>query len=636
MDERVTTGVPGHGGPSVAAPLSRDRVVCPTCGTDITEADLYRRLRVCESCERHFPLTAIERIELLVDHHSFKEMHADLHSSDPLRFADRLPYPQRLREAQERAHLDEAAVIGTAAIGDRECVLIVLDFAFLGGTMGTVVGEKVTLALEFAAERRLPCIAVCSSGGARMQEGMLSLVQMAKTAAAAMRLHRARVPLITVLTDPTTGGVYASFANQGDVILAEPGALIGFAGPRVIEQTTGERAPEGTHRAEFLLEHGLLDAIVPRVRLWGALATLLGFTARRYHVARRSSSRQAESAPPPVLESPGAAWDAVQLARHPERPTAIDYIGRIFPAFVELHGDRLYGDDPAIVVGLGELGERAVVVIAQERGRGVERERRRGGRPYPEGYRKAHRMLRLAARWNLPVLTFIDTPGAYPGFEAEARGLALALSECLGYMSVVPVPTIATVIGEGGSGGALALAVADRILMQEHAIYSVIAPEGAAAIIYRDAGRAADLASALKLTARDCMQLGVVDAIVPEPQDGAHRDPDYAATLLRAHLLDALIALGDTTGQRLIDERYKRFRGMGRDLSRYQQMVGREVEALAHRVRPERRIRDRFTRLAEILSDRFPHRDGENPEETQIPSAQPAGARLGVPRDGDG
>jgi acetyl-CoA carboxylase carboxyl transferase subunit beta len=441
-----------------------------------------------------------------------------------------------------------------------------------------------------------------------------------------MRLHRARVPLITVLADPTTGGVYASFANQGDIILAEPGALIGFAGPRVIEQTTGEKAPEGTHRAEFLLEHGLIDAIVPRTRLRGALASLLGFTTRHYRMARRVPQRQPGPVAPSAEESPGAAWEAVQLARHPERPTALDYIGRIFPAFVELHGDRLYGDDPAIVAGLAELGDRAVMIIAQERGRGAERERRRGGRPYPEGYRKAHRMLRLAARWNLPVLTFIDTPGAYPGFEAEARGLALALSECLGYMSVVPVPTIATVIGEGGSGGALALAVADRVLMQEHAIYSVIAPEGAAAILYRDAGQAAELASALKLTARDCLHLGVVDAVVPEPQDGAHLDPDYAATLLRSQLLDGLLSLGDAGGQRLIDERYKRFREMGRDLSRYQQLVDREVEALERSVGPERRLRGRFTRLAEILADRFPHRESERPEDTQLVADQPAPA----------
>jgi acetyl-CoA carboxylase carboxyl transferase subunit beta len=598
---------------------------CPTCGADPTGDTLYARLGVCGVCGHHFPLGATRRIATLADHGSFVETDAGLRSTDPLGFTDRLPYPERLQEARSRTGLGEAVVTGSARIGGHECILIVVDFQFLGGTMGTVVGEKVTRALELGSERRLPCIAVCSSGGARMQEGMLSLVQMAKTTAAAVRLHAARVPLITVLADPTTGGVYASFANQGDVILAEPGALIGFAGPRVIEQTTGEQAPEGTHRAEFLLAHGLLDAIVARPRLAGYLATLLDFfsASARYRLSRRHGHDEGQ---PPVATATdtdaAAAWDAVRLARHPDRPTALDYIRRILPSFVELHGDRLYGDDPAIVAGVARLGERAIVVIAQERGRGGDRERRRGGRAFPEGYRKAVRMLRLAARWNVPVVTFIDTPGAYPGFEAEARGLALALSDCLGVMSAVPVPTIAAVIGEGGSGGALALAVADRILMQEHAIYSVIAPEGAAAILYRDAGRAAELASALKLTARDCQRLGVVDALVPEPEGGAQLDPDYAAARLRAAILDALLALGARDGRRLADDRYRKFRHMGHDAAPYHRAVAREVEEVTRRAGPLGRARQRLRELTDHLVEGHPT-GGEG--EPEAPDAAPGG-----------
>ncbi|HET8625886.1 MAG TPA: acetyl-CoA carboxylase carboxyltransferase subunit alpha/beta [Thermomicrobiales bacterium] len=614
-----------------AAPDAAPRFLCPSCGSDITDTPQYTRLRVCETCHRHFALGAAERIASLVDYGTFRETSADLRSADPLGFADRLPYPERLAEARRRTGLREAAVTGTAHLDGHECVLAVLDFNFLGGTMGTVVGEKVTLALELAAERKLPCIAVCSSGGARMQEGMLSLVQMAKTTAAAVRLHAARVPFITVLTDPTTGGIYASFANQGDVILAEPGALIGFAGPRVIEQTTGEKPPEGSHRAEFLLEHGMIDAIVERPRLRGTLAALLGLFAGRYQVSRRG--RAAEALPGPEPAPPESAWDAVRLARHPERPTSLDYIRRIVPNFVELHGDRAFGDDPAVITGLGDLGERAVVVVGQERGHGAERKTRREGRMYPEGYRKVMRMLRLAARWNMPVLTFIDTPGAYPGFEAEARGLAMALAECIGLMSAVPVPVVATVIGEGGSGGALALAVADQILMLENAIYSVIAPEGAAAILYRDAGRAAELASALKLTARDCKDLGVVDTLVPEPEGGAHLDPDFAATQLRAYLLDALLALGDTPGRKLVEERYRKFRRMGREIAHYQEVVDREVGELARRVGPVSRAWSQLRVLTESLADRLPHR-GEDSQEPEA-AAEDAAAGGGEAADRD-
>jgi acetyl-CoA carboxylase carboxyl transferase alpha subunit len=205
-----------------------------------------------------------------------------------------------------------------------------------------------------------------------------------------------------------------------------------------------------------------------------------------------------------------------------------------------------------------------VMLIAQERGRGdAEREHRHGGRMAPEGYRKAARAMRLAASWRLPVVTLIDTPGAALDFDSEARGLAPSISQCLATMSILPVPAVAAVIGEGGSGGALALGVADRILMQENAIYSVIAPEGAAAILYRDAQKARDLADALKLTAADCKLLGVVDTLVPEPEGGAHHDHDYAALLLKNFILDALVELRKTGANRLLEDRYRKFRRMG-------------------------------------------------------------------------
>src|ERR671932_1234057 len=259
--------------PADAAP-SEPPANCPACAAP-AQGTTFERYRVCGSCRYHFPLTALERINLLADPDSFQPSNPSLVSVDPLLFHDRVSYRERLERARRETGLNEAVVTGTARINGRDCVLAVFEFNFMGGSMGSVVGEKVALALELAAERRYPFIGIVSSGGARMQEGMLSLVQMGKTAAAAMRLHQAGVPSVTVLTNPTTGGVYASFASQGDFLFAEPGALIGFAGPRVIEQLTGEKPPEGTHTAEFLLEHGQLDGVVDRGRLRGVLATLL-------------------------------------------------------------------------------------------------------------------------------------------------------------------------------------------------------------------------------------------------------------------------------------------------------------------------------------------------------------------------
>lgn len=569
--------------------------ICPSCSA-LTEGTAWQRYRVCGTCRYHFQLTAVERIDLLADPESFKASHPSLVSVDPLLFSDRVSYRDRLERARRETGLNEAVVTGTARINGRDCVLAVLDFHFMGGSMGSVVGEKVALALEFAAERRQPFISVVSSGGARMQEGMLSLVQMGKTTAAAMRLHQAGVPSITVLTNPTTGGVYASFASQGDFLFAEPGALIGFAGPRVIEQLTGQPPPAGTHTAEFLLEHGQLDGVVDRARLRGVLATLLQLfnsggpgEVRTSHVPYR-----------PPTSPPPSAWPEVQLARREDRPTSADYIRRLMPQFVELRGDRVFGDDRAVIAGIGDLAGMTVCAIGQERGHGDPT--RNGGRLGAEGFRKAARIMRLAAELRFPLVTFIDTPGAHLDYDSEARGLAGALSSCLANMSVLPIPVVSVVIGEGGSGPALALGVADRILMQEHAVYSVIAPEGAAAIVHRDAARAQEIADALKMTAYDCLVLGVVDAIVPEPENGAHVDPDYAALLLRGEIVSSLIELRKRDPRRLVDERWRKFRRMGEFQRLVEAAEGQRAEAL------RTALRRAFGSLAQ-LRERWPARE---------------------------
>ncbi|MBU1879637.1 MAG: acetyl-CoA carboxylase carboxyl transferase subunit beta, partial [Chloroflexi bacterium] len=231
-------------------------IICPQCNAELTGAPVYARYGVCDECGHHFRISARQRLLQLADPGTFRQHFRTVGSVDPLEFADKIPYPARLREAQEKTGLREAVLTGIGEIGGIRAALAVVDFEFLGGSMGSAVGEKITLAFEMAQRRRLPMITVVSSGGARMQEGMLSLMQMAKTAGAAARLHEARLPYISVLANPTTGGMYASFANLGDVTLAEPQALIGFAGPRVIEQVTGQPLPPGSHTAESVLEHG--------------------------------------------------------------------------------------------------------------------------------------------------------------------------------------------------------------------------------------------------------------------------------------------------------------------------------------------------------------------------------------------
>jgi len=258
------------------------------------------------------------------------------------------------------------------------------------------------------------------------------------------------------------------------------------------------------------------------------------------------------------------SWDRVQLARHPKRPHTLDYIQRLIADFQELHGDRAYSDDHAIIAGMGWLDGRAVMILGQQKGRDTKQKLFRNfGMPKPEGYRKAMRVMELAAKFSRPVVTLLDTPGAYPGIDAEERGQAEAIAQNLREMSRLPVPIVVAVIGEGGSGGALGLGVGNRIFMLENAIYSVISPESCAAIIYRDSGKAPQAAEALKMTAADLLDLGLIDGIIPEPGEGAHTDPDMAAEALRITLRESLGELASLAPSQLVADRYDKFRRMG-------------------------------------------------------------------------
>jgi acetyl-CoA carboxylase carboxyl transferase subunit alpha len=257
-------------------------------------------------------------------------------------------------------------------------------------------------------------------------------------------------------------------------------------------------------------------------------------------------------------------WQRVQLARHPKRPYALDYLQRIASEFIELHGDRRFGDDHAIIGGLATIDDRRVMVIAQQKGRDTKENLMRNfGSPHPEGYRKALRLMQLAEKFDLPVVSFVDTPGAYPGVGAEERHIAEAIAVNLREMMVLKTPLVAVILGEGGSGGALGIAVCDSVLIMENAYYSVISPEGCAAILWKDRANAAQAAAALKLTAKDLLELEIVDEVIPEPLGGAQKDYDAAAVALKKDLLKHLAKLMDKKTPELLEVRYKKYRKMG-------------------------------------------------------------------------
>ena len=538
---------------------------CNKCGAAILTDEVINGKYIGPKCHGYFRIPAYKRIELVTDAGSFEEWDAKIDEGErPENPLDFRGYTEKVKALRVKTGLDEAVVTGKATICGYPVVIGVCDGRFMMASMGHAVGEKITRAVERATEERLPVVLFTCSGGARMQEGIISLMQMAKTSAALKRHSDAGFLYIPVLTDPTTGGVTASFAMLGDIILAEPGALIGFAGPRVIEQTIGQKLPEGFQRAEFLLEHGFVDRIVTRDEMTEVLGQILKMHTvtdekKEECPEKKKENRKNISA----VKENVSAWEHVLKSREKERPVGKDYIDRLFTDFVELHGDRYYKDDPAVVGGIAYFHGKAVTVIAQCKGKTTKENLERNfAMPSPEGYRKALRLMKQAEKFQRPVICFVDTPGAFCGMEAEERGQGEAIARNLYEMSALKVPVLSIVIGEGGSGGALALAVADEVWMMENAVYSVLSPEGFASILWKDSKRASEAAGVMRLTAADLKELKVIEEIICEPE--VYREDTMVPVLceLEEKMEHFLEQYGSLSEKQLTDRRYDRFRRM--------------------------------------------------------------------------
>ncbi len=541
---------------------------CNKCGAAIIAEDVREGNYICPKCHGYFRVHARRRIEMVTDADSFEEWDQELASCNPLHFKG---YEEKLRSLQEKTGLKEAVITGKAEIEGQPVVIGVCDGRFLMASMGEAVGEKITRAIERATEEKFPVILFACSGGARMQEGIVSLMQMAKTSAALKRHSDAGQLYISVLTDPTTGGVTASFAMLGDIILAEPNALIGFAGPRVIEQTIGQKLPKGFQRSEFLLEHGFIDRIVEREELKEVLGHILrmhGLSDKKAGEEKQRESIQQDGDTGRALgkcdrQAQISAWESVQISRRKGRPVGSDYISRLFTDFMEFHGDRYYKDDPAIIGGLAYFQGIPVTVIAQAKGKSTkENVEHHFGMPSPDGYRKALRLMKQAEKFRRPVICFVDTPGAFCGLEAEERGQGEAIARNLFELSALKTLILTVIIGEGGSGGALAMAVADEVWMLENSVYSILSPEGFASILCKDSKRADEAAEVMKLTAFDLKELGVIEKMIPEPADYTDENMDEVCEALGDQIAVFLEKYSEMGAEELTEKRYQRFRKM--------------------------------------------------------------------------
>lgn len=561
-------------------------VKCPKCGKLLYKQDVVDNHYVCPKCGGYFRIKTKTRLRMVLDHGTFESWYNDLPQRNPLDYPG---YEEKLEAQREKTHLHEAVTIGKGRIYGKDAVVGVCDARFLMSSMGYVVGEKITRAFEQAIEEKLPVILFCCSGGARMQEGIVSLMQMAKTSAAIKRHSEAGLLYIPILTDPTTGGVTASFAMLGDIILAEPGALIGFAGPRVIAQTIGQKLPEGFQRAEFLVEKGIIDGIVERSDLKLRLAMLIDMHENRKGYASfhkitgelgtllnedtDSSAEKTDSALSDldlnvddidVIDGyKKTAWEKVQISRMAERPTSLDYIEAIFEHFTELHGDRSFRDDGAVVGGIAYLSGQPVTVIGQQKGKNTKDNITRNfGMVSPEGYRKALRLMKQAEKFHRPIINFVDTPGAACGIEAEERGQGEAIARNLMEMSALKTPVLSIMIGEGGSGGALGLAVANEVWMMENATYSVLSPEGFASILWKDGKRAKEASEIMKITAEDLKELGIIELIIPEREPAMLENIAEIAAYMKKNISRFLEDQNQLQIEEIAEQRYRRFRNM--------------------------------------------------------------------------
>lgn len=423
---------------------------------------------------------------------------ADIYSGNPLQFPGYAP---------EGAPAGDSAVTGVLSLHGQPVVTISMQFECFGGTMGIVAGEKIVRAFDQAVRLRAPVVAVTRSGGVRLQEGTLALLQMGRTSAARARHAAAGLLMLSVFDSPTTGGVYASWASLADLKAARRGAVMGFGGPRVVEYVTGQLPTLLSHSAEAAYARGHVDALLAEDDVLPWIESALGL---RHHQlsppARPWVSTPAEPHSPRPARGQWDEWEVVQAARGKGRPSGVEWAAALTASWTEIRGP-----EPAMRAGLATLtdGQRAVVVAMDRHARGDG-----AARPGAAGFRLARRAIELAARLGIPVLTIVDTPGAEPGPEQEADGLASEIAAALEALATASVSTVALCVGEAGSGGAMALSYTDRCLMVEDSVFPVIAPEVAGLVLYQDPGRGGELASRLGLTAPELLQLGAIDQVL--------------------------------------------------------------------------------------------------------------------------
>ena len=550
--------------------------ICFACKIDLNNSSKYRNFKICAECNFHFHIPAKERINLIIDRGTFKEINKNLSSNFEQIAQEELEnYDEKIKSDQFRTGLNEAVVTGTAKINGEDIIIIALDFGFLGGSMGLIVGEKVALAYELASKKNLPAITIINSGGSRIQEGVISLMQMSKTVSSANLLKNSNIPMITILCNPSTGQTMSSFATISDIIIGEPGAKIGYSSYRKLKNKNSDDS-KNQYTSEEFLTNGFIDLVVSRDELKFKISVLISILKPKYSY----KSKKLKITKNKNLKF-NNALESLKISRNIDRPKSSIYINNIFSEFIELHGDRIGNDDNSVIIGIGKIVNEPFILVAQER-RVITKSNNNVSRNYnnkimPSGFRKANRALKLAEKFKIPCLCLVDAVYPELSLKSEYSGLAYSISELLSNKLSLETPILSIIIGEGGSETALAFSIADSIMMQKNSIFTPLSPEEAAKIRLGDSRKVKEISNMMRFTSEDCLKLGIIDRVIDEPNEGSHQNHLESSKLLQEGIIEELSLIKNVYPKTLAKRRANKFRKMGDYSQKYKTDLKTEI-----------------------------------------------------------
>lgn len=516
-----------------------NRPVCSCCGEDLDE------FLVCKKCKHHERMSVLKRIEMIQNNGGkFKQLFEECDIDNSKIYG----YSEKFEQDKNRTGLTESVIVGKCKVNNMSFVTILMERYFMVGTLSKANGEKIARAFEYATKNNLSIVAFCAGGGVRIQEGAVGLVQMAKIDAALMKFRKKGLPFISILTDPTYGGTTASFGLMGDINIAEPNSSIGFGGKMLVKDILHEQVADDFQSAEYVLRSGGIDMICERRRIFDTILELLD-------LLNKNNTINIETETPEYDLGSKRPERILRNIRDNSRPVGIDYLYKLFDKPIILKGDRISYDDSGILAGLGKISGTKVAFIIQNKGRNLnENVENNYGMTRPEGFRKAVRIAKLAEKFHLPILILLDSPGAHPGDDAEKNCQSIAISESMMNLLEVKTPVITIVTGEGCSGGALGLSVADTLAMFSGATYSVISPESYSTIFFDKPKVQPELLKNMKFTAKDLYSDGLINDVLKEGT------LEYNVSQIKKYFAESLAILNKLEIKQLLARRYNRIR----------------------------------------------------------------------------